>query len=138
MARQDNSIEDDNIPLGPQAHYFAALEKGDFIIQRCTACEKSVFPPRILCPHCGDAALTFFPASGEGTVYSTTTIRRPAEKGGDYNVCLVDLDEGVRLMSQIDTSLPENVQIGMRVRAKIIPADREVTGQNVLLVFDLI
>jgi uncharacterized OB-fold protein len=58
-------------------------------------------------------------ASGEGTVYATTVTRRRAEQGGDYNVALVDLAEGPRMMSRVVGVAPEAVSIGMKVRAKI-------------------
>lgn len=54
---------------------------------------------------------------GTGTVYSTSTIRRKPEDGGDYDVSLIDLDEGVRMMSRVGGVNPDEVRIGMRVRA---------------------
>jgi uncharacterized OB-fold protein len=53
-------------------------------------------------------------------VYSTTVIRRRAESGGDYNVALIDLAEGVRLMSRVEGLPPADVKIGMAVRARIV------------------
>ncbi len=58
--------------------------------------------------------------AGTGTVYSYTTISRKAEAGGDYNVALIDLDEGVRMMSRVEGIAPEQGQIGMRVKAQVI------------------
>lgn len=67
-----------------------------------------------------------------GTVYSTTVMRRPAQAGGDSNLCLVDLDEGFRMMSRIESCRPEEPAVGDRVRAKL----REHAGVN-LVVFTL-
>ncbi len=53
-------------------------------------------------------------------MYSTTTVRRKPEAGGDYDVSLIDLAEGVRMMSRVEGVPPAEVKIGMRVRAKII------------------
>ena len=53
-------------------------------------------------------------------VYSTTTVRRKPEAGGDYDVSLIDLDEGVRMMSRVEGVPPAEVKIGMRVRAKVV------------------
>jgi uncharacterized OB-fold protein len=47
-------------------------------------------------------------------------VRRKPEAGGDYNVALIDLDEGVRMMSRVDGIPPEEVRIGMQVRAKVL------------------
>lgn len=106
--------------LSAQTHYQVELDAGRFAIQQCTTCQQHVFTPRELCPHCGASPLRWVRPSGQGTVYSTTTIARKAEAGGDYNVALIDLDEDVRMMSRIEGIAPERVQIGMRVTAQTI------------------
>ena len=58
-------------------------------------------------------------ASGTGTVYSTTINRRSPDKGGTSNLCLIDLDEGVRMLSRVVDIAPEAVAIGMKVKARI-------------------
>ena len=70
--------------------------------------------------------------TGLGTVYSTTVSRQRREAGGDFNVCLVDLDEGPRLMSRVESVAPEAVRIGMRAKARI-SGTREA---GYLIVFD--
>lgn len=106
--------------LSAQTHYQAELDAGRFGIQLCTACNHHVFTPRELCPHCGASPLKWVRPTGAGTVYSHTTISRKPEAGGNYNVALIDLDEGVRLMSRVEGIAPEAVQIGQRVQAKVI------------------
>jgi uncharacterized OB-fold protein len=113
---------------GVQAHCQAALEQGHFLIQRCEACAKHVHFPRELCPHCGSERLAWVQPEGSGTVHAVTTVRRKPDAGGDYNVSLVDLDEGVRLMSRVEGVPPSDVKIGQRVRARV------ATG---LVLFDL-
>jgi uncharacterized OB-fold protein len=56
-------------------------------------------------------------SAGAGVVYATTVVRRPDEE--PYNVCLVDLDEGVRVMGRVEGPAPEHVAIGLRVQALI-------------------
>jgi len=107
----------------PMAAYLAALAAGRFLIQRCTGCARHVFYPRRLCPHCACERLEWVRASGEGTVHSTTTVARAAERGGPYNVSLIDLAEGVRMMSRVDGVAPESVAIGQPVRAQIVQGD---------------
>ena len=51
--------------------------------------------------------------------FSTSVVRRKPEAGGDYNVALVDLEEGVRLMSRVDGLAPGAVRIGMAVQARV-------------------
>jgi len=105
---------------GAEAAYQAALREGRFMIQRCRDCEKHVFYPREVCPHCASLSLAWVQPSGTGTVYSTTTVRRKPDAGGDYDVSLVDLDEGVRMMSKVIGIPPNDVKIGMRVKAKVM------------------
>lgn len=106
-------------PSGPEKRYLDALAAGRFEIQRCAACAQHVFYPRVLCPHCGAERLEWVAPSGRGTVYSTTVVRRKSADGGDYNVCLVDLAEGVRMMSRVAGIPAQDVKIGMAVKARI-------------------
>lgn len=104
---------------GPEKQYFDALNSGTFRIQRCAGCTAHVFYPRVACPHCGSNRIEWVAACGRGTVYSATTVRRKPEAGGDYNVSLIDLEEGPRLMSRVDGVAPGQVGIGMRVEARV-------------------
>jgi uncharacterized OB-fold protein len=109
--------------VGADKYYRDQLEQGNFRIQRCQSCASAIFYPRMICPHCGSDSLEWFAPSGKGTVYSTTIVRRKAEQGGDYNVALIDLAEGPRMMSRVDGVAPEAVSIGMPVTAQVIDAD---------------
>ena len=110
---------------GAESIYQEYLAKGEFRIQRCDDCHIAVFYPRYLCPDCGSSKLSWIKPSGAGTVYSTTVMRRRAESGGDYNVCLVQLNEGPRLMSRIEGVPPAQVRIGMAVNARLDGAGEE-------------
>ena len=116
---------------GVLAQYHAELAQGRFLIQRCNDCGQHVFFPRDICPHCGAHDPAWVAPSGLGTVYSVTTIRRKPEAGGDYNVCLIDLDEGVRMMSRVEVQPVDAVEVGQRVKARVVQKD----GQG-LVVFD--
>ncbi|HEY9316443.1 Zn-ribbon domain-containing OB-fold protein [Achromobacter sp.] len=105
---------------GPQEQYFAALAEGRFRIQRCAACERHQFFPRTLCMHCGATDLAWMDPAGTGTVYSFSIVRRKPEAGGDYNVALIDLDEGARMMSRVDGVPLERLRIGMPVKARVL------------------
>lgn len=102
---------------GVEAAYQKQLDEGRFMIQRCQDCSRHVFYPRELCPHCGSAALQWVAPTGAGTVHAVTVVRRKPDAGGDYNVTLVDLDEGVRMMSRVEGEEP--VRIGERVYARV-------------------
>ena len=115
---------------GPEQTFFDHLANGEFHLQHCTSCSKAVFYPRAICPHCSADALESRAASGDGVVYATSVVRQRPEKGGVYNVALIDLAEGPRMMSRVEGIAPEDVTIGMAVRAEV---DR--SGDTPLVVF---
>lgn len=114
---------------GPELTYFTYLKSGQWRVPRCRNCEKIVFYPRTLCVSCGKEDFDWIEPSGMGTVYSTTVMRRPTQAGGDSNLCLVDLDEGFRVMSRIELCRPEEPAVGDRVQARIC----EHAGDNVVV-----
>jgi uncharacterized OB-fold protein len=116
---------------GVLARHQAALNEGRFLIQRCNGCAQAVYFPRELCPHCGHGELAWVQPQGSGTVYAVTTVRRKPDAGGDYNVSLIDLDEGVRLMSRVEGLPSTEVRIGQRVTARV-----EQHGGQGRVVFD--
>jgi uncharacterized protein len=122
-------------PTSPWAGYREGLAAGELRYQRCGGCGRAVFYPRVLCPFCGATELAWEAAEGEGTVYATTAM--PRHDGPSRHVCLVDLDEGFRLMSRVDGVEAEAVAIGDRVRLAVVagedgpvPAFRLVEGEG--------
>lgn len=109
--------------LGPEGQFWAYLRAGKLMIQRSRATGEYVFYPRLVAPRSGADDLEFVEVGGFGTVYSTTVMRRPAKHGGDYNACVVELDEGVRMLSRVTDCAPDEVHVGMRVQAVIVPVD---------------
>ena len=109
----------DAASTGPEAQWRAALADGRFLLQRAVSSGTVFFPPRLAEPGTGDDDIEWIEASGMGLVYSLTLVspKPPAEP---YNVVLVDLDEGARLMSRVDGVAPDALRIGQRVRARII------------------
>jgi uncharacterized protein len=78
--------------------------------QRCTSCGAAVHPPRLMCPVDGGRDLTWEESAGAGTVYSATIVHG---REGSHGLCLVDLDEGYRVMA---AGAPE---IGVRVELRV-------------------
>jgi uncharacterized OB-fold protein len=116
--------------VGPDAQFREYLKNGRFMIQKCGECGAFVFYPRLICTACGAGELAWHEAAGSGTVYSTTVVRRKPDQGGDYNVALIELAEGPRLMSRIVDLPPAEVAIGAPVHAVI-----DQTASGPLLVF---
>ena len=103
---------------GPEAEYRAHLRDGRFMIQRSRSTGVHTFYPRVAIPGTGEQDLEWVTASGLATVYAITVNRT---REGSYNLALVDLDEGPRMMTRIDGV--ETVPIGTRVRARIVEQD---------------
>ncbi|MCB2039976.1 MAG: OB-fold domain-containing protein [Rhodoferax sp.] len=106
----------DKEPASPLTRYREYLAQGQLAYQVDTATGQAVFFPRLVAPHTGNA-LAWKVSSGHGTVYATTTIS--PRDAAPYNIVLVDMDEGYRLMSRVESVDPAQVRIGMRVQARI-------------------
>ncbi|WP_229668045.1 Zn-ribbon domain-containing OB-fold protein [Stakelama pacifica] len=109
---------------GPQAIYEAFLAEGRFMIQRSRETGEYVFYPKVMAPS-GAVDLDWVEASGGGTVYAITVNRK---REGSYNVALINLDEGPRMMATVVGV--ETLPIGARVRARI------EAGENPRVVFE--
>ena len=115
--------------IQPEIEWRAHLAEGRFMIQRSRSTGGHVFYPRVAEPGTGAQDLEWVEASGQGTVHAVTVVRKK-DPNDSYNVVLVDLAEGPRLMSRVDGIAPDAVMIGMSVRANIIDE-----GGQPLLVF---
>lgn len=112
---------EDNPAGAPAEVYRRYLEGSKLGFQRCEDCSSAVFYPRVLCPYCGGFSLIWETSSGRGTVYATTSVyRRDAEP---YNIALVDLAEGFRMMSRVEGLPTEKVEIGMKVTFAVHAGD---------------
>lgn len=113
------------VPTGPEMIYRESLKGGVFRIQKCRSCARHTFYPRTACVHCGAFDMDWIVPSGNGVVYSSSVVRRKPEAGGDLSIALIDLAEGVRMMSRVDGVPPEQVNIGMAVTARIISENEQ-------------
>jgi len=104
----------ENAKKSPLGVYNEHLQRGELAYQFSPEAGKAVFYPRVICPYTGSENLQWRISKGLGTVHATTVVH-PAQ-GEPYNVCLVDLDEGFRLMSRVEDMDPMAVKIGQRVR----------------------
>ena len=105
----------------PLAVYQSYLDKGELAYQWSPAAGRAVFYPRLVCPYSGSTELEWRIASGLGTVYATT-VTHP-QQGEPYNVALIDCDEGFRMMSRVGEIDPLAVEIGLRVKFSVHPAE---------------
>ncbi len=105
--------------VAPGAAFEAYLKSGEFRLQCCRGCGRQIYFPRTLCPYCGSDRLDWQLASGRGTVYSTTIVRQKPDRGGDYNVAIIELAEGARILSRVEGVPATQVTIDMPVTAFI-------------------
>ena len=102
----------------PDTQFFwDGLRDHKLLIQRCTACHALRHPPRPMCPHCNALAWDTLESSGHGTVYSFVMPRHPPLPWFEYPyiVALIDLEGGIRLVSNLCDVAPQHVTIGMPV-----------------------
>jgi uncharacterized protein len=115
------------------APYWDSLKAHDLRLQQCGKCGRFVFYPRGLCPHCHAEQLTWQPVSGKGSIHSFTIVYRHWNPGfaadAPYVVALVELEEGVRLVSNlIDVEAdPARISIGAPVELVYDDVTPEVT-----------
>ena len=111
------------------APYWDAARAHRLVLQHCPRCDRFQHFPRPWCTTCLNDAMEFLDASGLGTVYSFTVIRRTANPAFaarvPYVLALVDLDEGVRFYTDIVDCDPDAVRVGLRVRARFEDIDEE-------------
>lgn len=107
--------------VSPLAAYIAHLEKGELAYQFSPSANQVVFYPRVIAPTTGAADLEWRVSKGLGTVYATTVVH--PQQGSPYNVALIDIDEGFRMMSRVEDTDPTAVKIGQRVKFRVHPAE---------------
>ncbi|HEY7347869.1 MAG TPA: Zn-ribbon domain-containing OB-fold protein [Ktedonobacterales bacterium] len=118
------------VPDGDSRVFWEGVAQGKLLIQRCDACQQFIFYPRFLCPHCFSDSLAWVEAQGTGTIYSYTVVHRafgPFADQAPYVVAIVELAEGVRMMTRITGSEQDAVRIGAPVRVVFVEADEGVT-----------
>jgi len=110
------------VPDAVSRPYWEGIAEGVLRIQHCQACGRYVFYPRAVCPHCGAVDLCWVEARGTGRIHSYTIVHRaPAEYRDEapYVVALVELDEGVRMMTRLIDAEPAAVRVEMPVEVAI-------------------
>jgi uncharacterized OB-fold protein len=97
--------------------FWEATRQGRLLLQWCTACERPVWYPREVCPACLGTTLEWRESQGRGVVYACTVEHKAQIRAleAPYVVALVELDEGVRLLSNVVGCPPDGVAVGDRV-----------------------
>ncbi|MGE7544735.1 Zn-ribbon domain-containing OB-fold protein [Sporosarcina newyorkensis] len=89
---------------GDSLTFWEGCKEDKLLIQRCEDCDKFIFYPRIVCPNCMSENIEWVESAGKGKVYSFTVVRHSPPSFSDdvpYVVAMIELDEGVRMISNI-------------------------------------
>jgi uncharacterized OB-fold protein len=99
--------------------FWKAANEGVFLLQRCPDCGKTQYHYRALCAHCMSDKIEDFPSSGRGTVWTYSVVYRNGTAGytekTPYVVALVELEDGVKVITNVVGGDPEAVTFGTEV-----------------------
>jgi uncharacterized protein len=111
--------------------YWEGCARHELLAQRCDRCERLRFPPRPMCPHCSSLGSLWTRLSGEARVVTWTICHPPVlpafESQVPYAVVLVELAEGLRMISSLVDCPPEEIQAGMAVDVVFDAVSDDVT-----------
>lgn len=100
--------------------YWDAAAQGRLLVRTCHACGEAHHYPRTICPNCFSDRTGWIEASGRGTIYSFSVMRRtPAP----YAIAYVTLAEGPTMMTNIVDCDLESIRIGQAVKAVFKPTE---------------
>jgi uncharacterized OB-fold protein len=123
-----------NIPTpDPETQpYWDAARDGKLLIRRCNACKRAYFYPRDFCPHCWSEDVSWEEASGRATLYTWSVVRRndlpPWPERVPYVAAIVDLEEGPRMMTNVEDCDIDTLAIGMPLVVDFRQDTEEITA----------
>ena len=104
------------VPDADDAFFCEGAADGKLLLQRCGDCGAVCHPPLPMCPECQSLSRQAYEAAGTGTVYSWIRSVHPTEPDAEARiVVLVELDEGVRMVSNLCEIELDDVRAGMPV-----------------------
>lgn len=118
-------------------HWRLKRQRYALVGEGCEHCNAKLFPPRDICPECGEEAKTLFQFSGKGEVYSYTTVYEAPEGYGEqapYTLAMVKLDEGPLITAQLTDLGAQKPAIGMPVEM-VTRLLRSATDERGMLIY---
>ena len=100
--------------------FWEGAAQGRLLIKKCLACQQVHYYPRAICPFCGSDRTEWQQASGHGSIYSWSVMRRAEVP---YAIAYVTLEEGVTMMTNIVDCDLDGIRIGQRVRVVFKPTE---------------
>jgi uncharacterized OB-fold protein len=116
---------------GLAGEFYDWCRQGELRFQRCQGCGSWRHVPREICAECGSWDWEWARSSGRGSVFTWTVVAVPLHPGfredAPFAATVVELEEGVRLLSQVVDVAPDALEIGMPVEVVFDPVTPEVT-----------
>jgi uncharacterized OB-fold protein len=116
---------------GPAAEFYKFCKAHELRFQRCTDCRTWRHIPRDMCAKCGSFNFEWARSSGRGTVFSWTTVTQPMLPQFaplvPYAPAVIELDEGVRMVSWVTDVKPDDLALGIPVEVVFDDVTLEVT-----------
>ena len=100
--------------------FWDAATQGTLLVKRCTACGEAHYYPRSICPFCQSPETVWETCSGQGHIYTLSTMRRGAN--APFTLAYVTLDEGPSIITNITDCDDDALAIGQRVRVVFVPS----------------
>ena len=119
MQSQERKIQAPQPNLETKAFWDAAAE-GKLMIGKCLACGQVFYYPRAICPFSFSDKTELQQASGNGTIYTYSVMRRAPVP---YAIAYVTLQEGVSMMTNIVDCDLDKIKIGQAVRLVFKPSE---------------
>tara|TARA_B100000315_G_C14283758_1_gene454221 strand:+ start:11 stop:421 length:411 start_codon:yes stop_codon:yes gene_type:complete len=117
--------------VGETKPFWDSCRQGRLIIQKCESCGEYQFYPRGICAHCWSNDVAWVQSSGKGTVWTFTVTYQNRTPGFaedvPYVLAMVELDEGVKMFTNIVDCNPKDVKIGMPVEVTFVQATGQIT-----------
>ncbi|MDP6977805.1 MAG: OB-fold domain-containing protein [Myxococcota bacterium] len=128
-------MSDYTLPLpeldGLHGEFFAHCKNHALHFQRCDDCQTFRHVPREMCPECGSWNWSWQPSSGRGKVFTWTVVARPMHPAFvdacPYAPVVVEMEEGVRLLSEVVDVAPADLEIDMAVEVQFDDVTSDVT-----------
>ena len=116
--------------VGETKPYWDSCRLGKLMLQRCGLCDEYQFYPRGICSHCWCTEVRWVESPGRGVVWTYTVTyqnRTPGFAGAPYVLALVELEEGVKMFTNIVECDVGDVRIGMPVEVTFVQANDQIT-----------
>lgn len=119
------------VPTQDTEPFWNGLREGKLLLQQCPRCGTFRYPPKPMCPQCNSFESQWIPASGKGEIYSYTVTHQALHPSLvdriPHVVILVELEEGVRMTSNVIECELSQLRVGMPVAVVFEKMNEEVT-----------